>query len=216
MQFQTPQSLLQSLEWRYAVKRFDPSRKIDPTLWSALEEALRLTPSSYGLQPWKFLLVESPELRTRLREASWNQTQVTDSSHFVVFAQQEEMTTAHIDRYVQLMATTRGVPIEKLEGMRRAIVGDAIDGPRASVAKEWMARQSYIALGNFMTAAAALGIDTCPMEGLDPSRYDEILSLRGTGYRTVVACAAGYRSESCPLNGAAKVRYSRAELVERR
>jgi len=208
------ETLLASLKWRYAAKSFDADRKISPDDWAALEQALVLTPSSYGLQPWKFLVVQSLDLREKLRAVSWNQRQVTECSHYLVFAQREGMDEAYVDRYMKLIATTRGVTTESLVSFRNAIIGDAVHGPRAKVVAEWNARQSYIALGNFMAAAALLKIDTCPMEGLDPARYDEILSLRGTGYRTVVACAAGYRSPSDLSAAAPKVRFPREEMIQ--
>jgi nitroreductase len=211
----TQEKLLRSLQWRYAVKAFDPAKKIDPVLWDTLETALQLTPSSYGLQPWKFLVVEDLALRARLRAASWNQKQVTDCSHFVVLTHHPEVTESDIDRFLGVTANSRKVPRETLAGYRNVILGDVM-GPRKAMLAEWTARQCYIALGNFMTSAALLGVDTCPMEGLDPGKYDEILGLNETRFRTVVACAAGFRSTADRFSEAPKIRYPKAEIFERR
>lgn len=209
------QHLLARLQWRYAVKAFDPDKKIDAATWETLETALQLTPSSYGMQTWKFIVVQNPELKAQLRTASWNQKQVTDCSHFVVFAHHPEVTEADVFRFLDAMAAARNIPRENLNGYGGVILRDLM-GPRRAVLSEWTARQSYIALGNFMTSAAMLGVDTCPMEGLDPLKYDEILGLNPTRYRTVVACAAGYRSSADRFSGEAKIRYPKEELFDRR
>jgi len=210
----TPDELLATLEWRYAAKSFDSNKKIAAAEWDALERSLVLTPSSYGLQPWKFLVVMDPSLREQLKVASWNQRQVIECSHYVVLAQRMSVDEEYVDKFLQSIASTRGVSLDSLAGFRRGIVGDVVNGPRSLVIPEWSARQVYIALGNFMTAAATIRVDTCPMEGLDPLRYDEILGLKGSAYRTVVACAAGYRNPADPLGAAKKVRFSREELIQ--
>ncbi len=210
-----PEHLLDRLRWRYAVKSFDPNRRIDAATWESLETALQLTPSSYGMQTWKFIVVESAEVKQRLRAASWNQKQVTDCSHFVVFAHPPEVTEADVARFLDAMAETRQIPRENLQSYGKVILNDLM-GPRKAKLAEWTARQSYIALGNFMTAAALLGVDTCPMEGLDPLKYDEILGLNATRHRTVVACAVGYRSPDCRFAKEAKIRYPKGEIFEYR
>lgn len=210
------EELVSTLEWRYAAKSFDPNKKIPADQWAALEKALVLTPSSYGLQPWKFLVIQNAELREKLKAASWNQRQVTECSHYIVFLQKTEMNEDYIKQYMARIAEVRGVAAESLDGFRKAITGDVIQGPRSKVQKEWMARQLYIALGNFMTAAATLKVDTCPMEGLDPSKYDEILELHGSGFQTVVACAAGFRNAADPLANAKKVRFPQQKMIENR
>jgi nitroreductase len=209
-----PESLVELLEWRYAAKSF-AAQEIPPGTWAALEKALVLTPSSYGLQPWKFLVVRDAAQRKLLQAASWNQRQVSECSHYVVFAHRVIMDEAYVDHYMATMAAIRGIPVESLVGFRKAILGDVVNGPRSKVIREWTARQCYIALGNFMTAAAALGVDTCPMEGLDPEKYDEILGLDRDQFRTVMACAAGYRHPDDKLALAKKVRFGLDEMVER-
>lgn len=208
--------LLSSLKWRYAVKTFDPSKKILPETWDALEQALVLTPSSYGLQPWKFLVITDKEIRQRLREASWNQPQVTDCSHYVIFLRKESMDESYIDEYMQSISQIRSISLDTLAGFKKGIVNDVLQGPRKSIQKEWLAHQTYIALGNFMTCAAVLNVDACPMEGLDPIKYNEILQLHDSGYTTVMACAAGYRNPADRLASAKKVRFQKDKLIEHR
>ncbi len=210
------ETLLSQLSWRYATKQFDPSRPISAATWDALAKALVLTPSSYGLQPWKFIVVTKPQLKAQLRPASWNQAQVTDCSHHVVFAAKQNISEADVDRFIASIAAARGTTTESLAGYKGFMVGDLVKGPRAAIIAEWSARQCYIALGNLMTAAALLGVDGCPMEGLEPPKYDEILGLKGTGYATVVACALGYRASGDKYATAAKVRYPLKEIIDLR
>ena len=203
------------MNWRYAVKVFDPARKISPLEWGVLEESLRLTPSSYGLQPWKFIPVENPETRARLRQASWNQSQVTDASHYLVIASKEKITAEDVARFIQSTANARGVPMENLSGYANLISGDLVHGPRSGKIEAWSQRQCYIAMGFSLLAAANLGIDTCAMEGIDPGAYDSILGLSGSGYRTLAGIAFGYRADSDKYANAQKVRYSAEEVFIR-
>lgn len=209
-----PDALIHQLEWRYATKQFDATRKIAPGTWKTLEEALVLTPSSYGLQPYKFVVVTDPALKAKLRPASWGQSQIEDASHLVVFAIKKGMGEAHINRYINRIAEVRGVSAESLEGFRGFMVEKLVKGARAGDIDQWATRQAYIALGNFMTSAALLGVDTCPLEGLDPAAYDRILGLEEEGYATVCACAAGYRSSEDKYAKLPKVRFPESELVE--
>lgn len=212
----TPDTLLEALNWRYATKVFDPSRSIPEAEWKALEESLVLTPSSYGLQPYRFVVVEDPALREALRPVSWGQSQITDASKLMVFAAREDMTEADVDRLIQRTVQVRGVAAEALEGYRGMMLGDLVNGPRRAWAHHWAARQAYLAFGQVMANAALLGIDACPLEGIDPARYDALLGLEGRGYRTVAACAFGYRSSEDRYGQMAKVRFTADELILRR
>lgn len=211
----TSDQLLTALRWRYATKKFEPTRRIPPETWAALEETLVLTPSSFGLQPWQFIVVTDPGIRARLVPASWNQSQPVDASHFVVFARRDNLPESEIDRYVARVAAVTGTPSEKLAGFRNVMAGFCQKARLEGWINAWADRQLYIALGSFMTAAASLGIDTCPMEGLDPVQYDEILGLTGSGISTVVACAAGYRSPEDGYAARPKVRYPADEVIRR-
>ena len=208
----SPSELSAALAWRYATKKFD-TRRLPAATWDALAASLVLAPSSFGLQPWRFLVVENPQLRARLREHSWNQTQVTDASHLVVFLRRAATNEAEINRHIGRIGEVRGVPLEKLEAYRQLMVANVAKGMTPEVQREWAARQLYIALGQFMAAAAVLGVDTCPLEGISPGKYDEILGLRGSGFETVVACVAGTRAADDAYAGAAKVRFAAEELV---
>lgn len=205
--------LIAALEWRYATKVFDSTRKIPADVWAALEKTLVLTPSSYGLQPYKFLIIDNPAKRTELLPHTWGQKQVVDASHFVVFAARTKMTEADVDKLVDLTIALRNLPSGALNTYRDIIVGDIVNGARGKISHEWATRQSYIALGNLMTAAAVLKVDACPMEGLVPAEYDTILGLENSGYATAVACALGYRSAGDKYSSLAKVRYKINELV---
>lgn len=214
MKFLEPSALIEALNWRYATKQFDAARKIPAPVWEALEDALVLTPSSYGLQPWQFFVVIDPGLKAALRPHSWNQPQVTDCSHHVVFATRNDVDEAFVDKYIARIAEVRGVTPESMGFYKDMMASDILNGPRSKWVQKWAARQLYIALGNFMTSAAVLGVDTCPMEGLDPAKYDEILGLPAKGFQTVFACSAGYRAEDDKYASLPKVRFPKADLVQ--
>ena len=208
-------TLLQQLHWRYATKQFDPSRRISEVDWQTLEESLVLTPSSFGLQPWRFVVITDPAIKERLVAASWDQRQVAEASHVVVFAIKKNLGVAEVDRYLDRMAAVRGVSRESLNGFRAVLVNFLAQPADQFDPNGWAARQVYIALGQFMTSAALLGIDTCPMEGIEPGRYDEILGLEAEGYRTVVVAAAGYRAATDKYATLPKVRFASDEVISR-
>jgi nitroreductase len=205
-----------ALNWRYAVKTFDSTRRIDGPTWASLENSLVMSPSSYGLQPWKFLVIADPALRAELRPHSWNQSQITDASHLVVFLAQRQIQAAELDRLINATSAIRGVPSDQLGFYRDLMQKDLVDGPRSQQIERWASNQVYIALGTFMTAAALLGVDTCPIEGFSPAEYDRILGLETSPYRSCVVCAAGFRDAADKYAGLAKVRYAASELVEHR
>jgi nitroreductase len=206
--------LLEALNWRYATKVFDPAKKIPADTWQALQQALILTPTSYGLQPYRFLVITDPATRAALLPHSWGQKQVVDASHFVVFTAKTKTTEADVDMLIQRTVEIRKLPAaEALGPYRFMMLSDVVNGPRGKIAHEWATRQTYIALGNLMTCAAVLGVDACPMEGLVPAEYDKVLNLNGSGYATVVACALGYRAAGDKYATLAKVRYDTNDLV---
>jgi nitroreductase len=208
-----PAQLLAQLKWRYATQQFDPARKIDPTAWSALEESLVLTPSSFGLQPWKFLVVTSPETREELVRASRNQRQVAEASHLVVFAVKSDLRETDIDAHVDRIVTVRGASRDALASYRDSMVGSLIQGRDPAIRRHWATNQVYIALGNLLTSAALLGIDTCPLEGIERARYDDILGLEQQGLNTVVAAAVGYRAAADKYAAVAKVRFDKSDVL---
>lgn len=212
----TPADLVGKLQWRYATKEFDSTRKIPNDCWQALEESLVLTPSSYGLQPWKFVVVTDPAIREQLVSCSWRQKQPAQCSHFVVFAVNKGLTEKDVDAYLARIADVRGVTGDSLAGFRKMLTGSIVQGLSEAARLEWAIRQAYIALGNFMTSAALLGIDTCPMEGIEPAKYDQLLGLESLGYTTCVACAAGYRSSTDRYATVPKVRFLPDQVIIRR
>jgi len=158
--------LLERLNWRYATKQFDPNRKIRSEDWAVLEEALRLTPSSGGLQPWKFIVVTDPAMRTKLLPASYGQAQITAASHLVVFTAKKNFSEADVDAFIHQTAAMRGVSVESLAPYRGILVGGIVQAMDEQARNAWARNQAYIALGNLLTSSAMLGIDACPMEGL--------------------------------------------------
>lgn len=207
--------LINQLNWRYATKQFDAQRKISTKDWATLEEALVLTPSSYGLQPWKFIVVSDPAVREKLVAASCGQRQIADASHLVVFAVKKNLGEKDIDNYVGRIAEVRGVPRESLGGFRDMMVGSLIKGRDETSRNAWATKQVYIALGNFLTSAALLGVDACPMEGIEPAKYDEILGLDKRGLAATVVATAGYRAATDNYSQAKKVRFPRDEVLVR-
>jgi len=210
----SPTDLLACLQWRYATKQFDATKIISAETWSALEDALVLSPSSYGLQPWQFFVITDPAVKSALRPHSWNQAQVTDCSHHVVFAIRDAVDMPLVDQLITRTAEVRSTPVESLAFYRDMISSDIINGPRSQQSAHWAGLQTYIALGNFMTCAALLGVDTCPMEGFDPLKYDEILGLPEKGFRALVACSAGYRSATDKYATSRKVRFDKSHIIQ--
>jgi len=209
------EALVSALNWRYATKGFDPAAKIDPSTWAALEHALVLSPSSFGLQPWRFLVVSDPAKREALVPLSWGQRQVADASHLVVFAVKHPLTAEDVHSHIQRTAEVRGVPAEILLGFEKVVAGFLDKPPYPLDIREWSTRQVYLALGTFMTSAALLGIDTCPMEGIDPAGFDRVLGLEGTGYFTAVACPAGHRLATDKYATAPKVRFPAESVIHK-
>jgi nitroreductase len=206
--------LLDALNWRYATKAFDPNRKLPADTWATLEKSMVLSPSSFGLQPYRFLVINDPAIRERLMPHAWGQRQVVDASHFVVFAARTSVTEAEIAEFLQLIAKTRGVSPESLAGYRGMMAGMLLSEGFQPVAPHWTARQAYIALANLMTGAALLGVDTCPIEGFVPAEFDRILDLPAQGLASVACCAVGYRSPTDKYASVPKVRFDRSHLFK--
>ena len=202
--------IVEDLNWRYACKEFDSTKKISKEDLDAIKESLRLTPSSFGLQPWKFVMVENTELREQLVAASWNQAQVKDASHLIVLCAPTEIDEAFVDAYIADIAKTRGQDISELEGFKKMLM--MIPNKSIEDKFSWAKNQIYIALGNLMTVCANMRIDSCPMEGFQPAKYDEILGLKEKGLTSVLVCPIGYRSEGDKYIDLKKVRYPHEDL----
>jgi len=205
--------MIESLKWRYATKKFDTEKKVSETDLAILKEAINLTPSSFGLQPYKVLDVINSEIRERLKPVSFGQPQITDASNLFVFAANDDLTAEHIDAFIGLTAKTQQINSEGLKGY-----GDYLKsafGSRTTAENHnWSARQAYIALGNLVNIAANMGIDVCPMEGFDNQKYNEMLGLKDSGFSSVVIAAIGYRSESDEAQFKAKVRKPLSEMFQ--
>ena len=201
----------QQFNWRYATKVFDPTKIIAASDWETLEKSLVLCPSSFGLQPWKFFVVNDPEIRVRLKSVSWNQSQIVDASHLVVFAIRKNFGEEDIERFVVRTAEVQGVDVESLAKFKQVMVRSLLSG--SIHLENWATYQIYIALGVFMATAAMMGIDTCPMEGIQPAKYDEILGLPALGYGSVVVATAGHRSSNDKYASMPKVRFKLEDVV---
>ncbi len=206
------ENLLASLRWRYATKKFDAERKIPDDTWEAIEDSLVLTPSSFGLQPWKFIVVRDIGVRANLAGASWNQPQVTEASHYVVLTARTDLEAGDIDSWMKRMTEIQGGTLEKVAPLKGMIEGFA-QAMSHEARHAWNARQTYIALGQLMTSAALLGIDACPMEGISPADYDSILHLEGSGYAAAVACALGYRADDDKYASMPKARFEKSRVI---
>lgn len=186
--------LIKKLNWRYATKRMT-GEKVSKKKLDAILNAIRLSASSYGLQPYKVIVVENEEVRKKLQKAAYNQPQITEASHLLVFAAIENLEGQHIDDYMQLHADTKGVSLESMEGFKKMLSGTLLSRTREDNFN-WAARQVYIALGTGLIAAANEGVDATPMEGFQPLEFDKILGLKEMGLKSVVMLAIGYRDES--------------------
>src|SRR3954468_8781474 len=210
-----PQQLVEALNWRYATKKFDPAKKIPPDVWHALEQSLVLAPSSIGLQPWKFFVITDQPTKTALQAASYRQAQIVDCSHLVVFTVRRDLDAEHVERHIARMIEVTGAAADSLAKFRTMTMKNLDKARGEGKLDTWQEHQVYIALGKFMASAAMLGIDTCPMEGIEPTKYDETLGLLGSSYATVVACAAGYRSPDDKYATMKKVRFRSEDVIVR-
>ncbi|TWR29841.1 NAD(P)H-dependent oxidoreductase [Mucilaginibacter pallidiroseus] len=204
-------SLTDKLNWRYATKKFDSTKKIAADKLSTLLDAIQLSPSSYGLQHYRVIVVENAEVREKLKAAAYNQVQLTDASHVIVFAAETNINEEFVHEYIDHVAETRGVPRESLKGFEDVVVG-SVNGRTPEQLLTWAQKQAYIALGILLSAASELEIDNCPMEGFDAAKFDEILGLKEKGLTATVIATVGYRASDDPYAGLVKVRRPKEEL----
>ncbi len=204
--------IIKALNWRYATKKYDTAKKLTSEQENFFLEVLRLAPSSYGLQPWKFIVVKNPELREKLKAAGYGQTQFTDASHLIVFAVPKVIDDAFVDSFVKTIANTRNISIESLKGYSDMMKG-AIAPMSPDTRKEWAARQAYIALGFLLQAAAVNEVDVTPMEGFSPKAVDEVLGLEKLGLESKVVAALGFRASDDSYASLAKVRNTKEQVI---
>lgn len=201
----------QDANWRYATKKFDATKKISQQDLDTLKEAIRLSASSYGLQPYQVIIVENPDLRSKLQPVSWGQSQVVDASHLIVFAIQKNVGNKEIDAYFKNLTEIRQIPNEAIAGYSN-FMKSKISTLSDDEKNIWASKQTYIALGNLLNAAAELKIDVTPMEGFDPLQYDEILGLSVLGLHASLVATIGYRSSEDDTQHYTKVRKSNQDL----
>lgn len=204
-------SVIEHRTWRYATKKFDATKKVSEQDLETLLEATRLSASSYGLQPYHVFVISDQEVREQLKPASWGQSQITDASHLIVFANTKDFGEELVDDFIENTSSTRNIPAENLKGYSDFMKSKLISLP-LEAKDTWTAKQAYIAFGNLMQAAAELKIDTCPMEGFEPEKYNEILGLDEKNLNAAVVLAIGYRSEEDATQHLPKVRKSKEEL----
>jgi nitroreductase len=204
-------TFIEHQNWRYATKKFDSSKKVTAADLELLKEAIRLSASSYGLQLYKVIIIEDADLRAKLLPASFGQTQVTDASHLIIFANQTNVGEAEIDAYLQNTSTTRGLPLETLAGYGAFMKGTINPMPE-DLKNIWTAKQTYIAMTNLLNAAAELKIDTTPMEGFNAAQFNEILGLDALNLNASVIVPIGYRHDEDETQHHKKVRKSLIDL----
>lgn len=204
-------NVLEHRTWRYATKKFDATKKVSNADLETILEATRLSASSYGLQPYHLFVISDQEVKEQLKPASWNQSQITDASHIIVFANTTDFGEELVDEYIDNTSITRNIPAEALKGYGEFMKSKLLELP-VETKNEWAARQVYIAFGNTIQAAAELKIDTCPMEGFEADKYNKILGLDAKNLNATVVLAIGYRSEADATQHLPKVRKSKQEL----
>jgi len=204
-------TVIENRTWRYATKKFDANKRVSEEDLQTLLEATRLSASSYGLQPYHVIVVSDQKVKEQLKPASWGQSQITDASHIIVFASATDFGEELVDDFLENVSNTRNIPMEGLKGYSDFMKSKLMDLP-ADTKGTWTAKQAYIAFGNLMQAAAELKIDTCPMEGFESDKYNEILGLNGKNLNAVVVLAVGYRSDEDETQHLPKVRKSKEEL----
>ena len=205
--------VIEDLKWRYATKQFDASRKISSEDFAIIKESLQLVPSSYGLQPLKYIIVESKELRKKLVPASYGQKQVQEASHLIVICSSQKMDEKQIDEYLENVVKTRNVDIATTEGYGN-FMKQTISKMSEHEIKSWNDKQAYIALGQLLHTCANLRIDATPMEGFDANQYAEILGINTEEYKVTLVCPIGYRHNDDEAQHVQKVRKSLDDLFE--
>lgn len=205
------EQLLSILNWRYATKVFDPTKTIPQSDWNTLKEAMRLTPSSFGLQPWHFIAITDKALQAELRPHSWGQSQVTDCSHFLVLCTRTDIGVPFVEQFIASTASQRNVSPESLQGYQDVVV-DFITKMTPEERIQWSKLQTYLALQRLMDSASILEVDSCPIEGFLPAEFNRILALPEKNLTATVCCALGYRSSDDKYASVPKSRYP-SELI---
>lgn len=204
-------NFIDNQKWRYATKKFDASKKVSEADLEILKEAIQLSSSSYGLQPYKVFIIDNPEVRAQLQPFAWNQSQITEASHVLVFANNTNFGENEIDAHIQNLAQTRGIPIENVQGYAD-FMKMKITALEPETKSNWTSKQTYLALANLLNAAAELKIDVTPMEGFEPEKVNELLGFNELGFNASLIATIGYRHEEDATQFYKKVRKSKEEL----
>lgn len=204
-------NMIESLQWRYATKKFDPTKKLSEAQLQELMDAIQLSASSFGLQAYRIALVTDPAIRAKVREHGWGQSQITDASHLFAFMTMKSIDETYVKNYIALIAKTRGIPTESLKGYEDMMMGTIKTRTPEEIAG-WLRAQAYIASGFLLTAAAHMGIDTCPMEGFDPIQVDIDLGVANTNLTTAMLIPVGFRAADDATASYKKVRTPKEEL----
>lgn len=195
----------ESLQWRYATKKFDTTKKLSETQIKTLKEAFNLTATSYGLQPIKLIVIQNKEIQEKLVPASWNQQQIAQASHVLVICVQDNFSSKDVETYFELVKKIRNTPDEIVTSFKSFLVAE-IDKKSKEEIEVWNKNQAYLALGNLLTVCAVEKIDACPMEGFIPAQYDEILNLNAHNLKSTLVLPVGFRAEDDLMKDLAKVR----------
>ena len=198
-------NIIESLNWRYATKKFDSNRKLSKNQVNTLKNAFNLTASSYGLQPIKLIVISNQEIKNNLLDSSLNQKQVIQCSHLLVICIETDIDESYIELYFKRVVDIRKTSAKVLESFKKSIINEFNDMSNTSIIN-WSKNQAYLALGNLMTVCSVEGIDSCPMEGFLPEKYDEILDLKSKNLKSVLVMPVGYRSVDDQFSSFKKVR----------
>ncbi len=205
-------NILDALEWRYSVKKFDDKASLTEQQILEVKKVFNLSASSYGLQPYKMIVVQNPELKEKLVPASFGQQQISQSAAILVFAVRTDFGMDYIDQFFKDMSTKRQIPLENLEGYKNFMKGSFANKSEDEISS-WATKQVYLTMGHMLASLAALQIDACPMEGLDPQAYDKILDLEAKQLKTIVAMPIGVRAPDDASATALKVRKDLSDII---
>ena len=204
--------IIEQLQWRYAVKKFDDTKVVPETKIDRLKQAFNLTATSYGLQPVTLIVLKNKEIQQQLVEYSWNQPQVAQASHVLVLCIPKVYSDKEADNYFNLIKHIRNTPDDILNPFRDFLTSN-VGSKTQEELYAWNKNQAYIALGNLLTVAAVEGIDSCPMEGFLPEKYDDILNLNAQNLSAVLVLPVGYRADDDYMQALKKVRKPLHEAV---
>ena len=203
---------IESLKWRYAVKKFDSEKQLSESQINTLKEAFNLTATSYGLQPLKLVVIQNKKIQKELVPLSMNQSQIQEASHVLVICIPDDYTTDEVENYFNLVKKIRNTPEAIVKPFKDFLTTD-IEKKTQEELFLWNKNQAYIALGNLMTVCAIEKIDACPMEGFNPEKYDGFLNLKSQNLKSVLVLPVGFRADDCYMKDLAKIRKEEKDTI---